>query len=217
VLQCYNCFHYGHTKASCRAKAKCRNCGDDFTKDHKCDQAKSNCINCKGCHRSDDKKCPIYLEMRKGKQDKVSNKKDRKEEKMMNRFANGGNFQEFPPISNIIENIVQEEEIPHEKEEVVLSISPIGYQERRRGKKRAYYEEQTTPAREREYFGEQAIKQSVIQDKVWLKNFVACVQNSMINGKSFEEVEEPMVQELSNFCSDVLERVGGGSCDRSSL
>lgn len=58
VLQCKNCWFFGHSKRACRGKEKCVSCGSIHTGE--C-TAPLYCVNCKGLHRSNDKKCPEFL------------------------------------------------------------------------------------------------------------------------------------------------------------
>ncbi|XP_036138910.1 E3 ubiquitin-protein ligase BRE1A-like [Monomorium pharaonis] len=57
VIQCYNCYGFGHIKERCFRKKICMICGDYYHE--KCER-KIECINCGGNHRPTDKKCPIY-------------------------------------------------------------------------------------------------------------------------------------------------------------
>lgn len=58
ILQCKNCWFFGHSKRACRGKEKCVSCGKIHS-----DECKDPlyCVNCKGHHRSNDKKCPEFL------------------------------------------------------------------------------------------------------------------------------------------------------------
>lgn len=58
VLQCKNCWFFGHSKGACRGKEKCVSCG--LTHSGDCTEC-LYCMNCKGNHRSNDKKCPEFL------------------------------------------------------------------------------------------------------------------------------------------------------------
>lgn len=52
------CWFLGHSKRACRGREKCVTCG--LTHIGEC-TAPSFCVNCKGAHRSNDKKCPEFL------------------------------------------------------------------------------------------------------------------------------------------------------------
>lgn len=58
VLQCKNCWFFGHSKRACRGKEKCVTCG--LTHSGKCDSLPF-CVNCKDEHWSNDKRCPEFL------------------------------------------------------------------------------------------------------------------------------------------------------------
>lgn len=65
VLQCENCYMFGHSSRQCRTKFRCTICGDKHdTKT--CTNTiqsvnKQFCINCSGDHPVTDKMCPHYL------------------------------------------------------------------------------------------------------------------------------------------------------------
>lgn len=56
VLQCQNCWAFGHSTKACRGRKRCVSCGlhDDHAP---CNTYK--CISCNGTHRSNSKTCPI--------------------------------------------------------------------------------------------------------------------------------------------------------------
>lgn len=60
ILQCKNCWFFGHSKRACRGKEKCLTCGLIHTGEMEC-TALPFCVNCKGNHKSNDKKCPEFL------------------------------------------------------------------------------------------------------------------------------------------------------------
>lgn len=57
VVQCYNCFKYGHVSKICRSPRRCVICGEAF---HDRCMENNRCINCGLNHRSDDKRCEAY-------------------------------------------------------------------------------------------------------------------------------------------------------------
>lgn len=57
VMQCYNCYKYGHTKSKCRSNTRCVICADLA---HGNCQEVTRCRNCGGNHRSSSRVCPIY-------------------------------------------------------------------------------------------------------------------------------------------------------------
>lgn len=59
-LQCYNCYGFGHGKAGCKSKTRCRVCSKEHVIAGKCG-AKAFCSNCKGNHQPTNRKCPIYV------------------------------------------------------------------------------------------------------------------------------------------------------------
>ena len=85
ILQCHNCWKWGHTTFACRSHgARCQKCGRPHKLEHHCDMAwcckaneKSNpprletkkgepcphkfkCINCKNTHHADNPSCPFW-------------------------------------------------------------------------------------------------------------------------------------------------------------
>lgn len=60
-LQCLSCCGFGHRAAVCPQKAppRCRKCGEINHQQWQC-TAKARCLNCKGAHSSNDKRCPVY-------------------------------------------------------------------------------------------------------------------------------------------------------------
>lgn len=58
ILQCKNCWFFGHSKGACRGKVRCVTCGLIHTED--CG-AVVVCVNCKGDHSCNSKKCPEFL------------------------------------------------------------------------------------------------------------------------------------------------------------
>lgn len=59
VLQCKSCWFFGHSKKACRGKAKCVTCGLTHT-ENECTEIQF-CVNCKGHHCCNDKKCPEFV------------------------------------------------------------------------------------------------------------------------------------------------------------
>ena len=57
-MQCKNCFKIGHTKKHCQSDSKCFVCSASEHSDS-CEIVK--CINCNEKHRSNNKKCPVYI------------------------------------------------------------------------------------------------------------------------------------------------------------
>lgn len=58
ILQCKNCWYFGHSKRACRGKEKCVTCG--LTHSDEC-TTPAFCVNCKGNHCNNFKKCPEFL------------------------------------------------------------------------------------------------------------------------------------------------------------
>lgn len=58
ILQCKSCWFFGHSKRACRGKPKCVTCG--LTHSDEC-TTPSFCVNCKGNHCNNFKKCPEFL------------------------------------------------------------------------------------------------------------------------------------------------------------
>lgn len=57
VLQCYNCYKYGHLMKHCKVTLVCIVCRDAFH--GKCER-RFRCVNCEGGHRATSKACEIY-------------------------------------------------------------------------------------------------------------------------------------------------------------
>ena len=58
VLQCYNCYQFGHASRVCVGDKVCQNCSQP---EHgECDRSKK-CTNCKGSHHARDKTCKVYI------------------------------------------------------------------------------------------------------------------------------------------------------------
>ncbi|XP_055608087.1 probable serine/threonine-protein kinase MARK-A [Uranotaenia lowii] len=57
IKQCQNCWRFGHKIKSCKAKIKCKRCGQEH--DTKvCQSHEPQCIHCQGNHESNDRQCP---------------------------------------------------------------------------------------------------------------------------------------------------------------
>ena len=66
-IRCFLCnnFH-GKVAKFCKQKVKCGHCaGDHSLKDCsvKNDETKAKCVNCEQSHPSNDKNCPVYLQL----------------------------------------------------------------------------------------------------------------------------------------------------------
>lgn len=59
-LQCYNCYGYGHGRAGCKNKTRCRVCSGVHPVAEKCG-AKAFCSNCRGNHQPTNRRCPTYV------------------------------------------------------------------------------------------------------------------------------------------------------------
>lgn len=70
VLQCHNCFRYGHTTAQCKSTSpRCIDCGEKHTKNECTPGTLLKCIHCKGNHSSLAKDlCPEYVNQKKIKE-----------------------------------------------------------------------------------------------------------------------------------------------------
>lgn len=61
VVQCYNCLRFGHIGKQCRSTVRCCNCGNNHS-EHQCPPSTPpQCVNCDKDHKSNDKKCNVYL------------------------------------------------------------------------------------------------------------------------------------------------------------
>lgn len=57
VIQCFQCYGFGHWKDTCKKKRKCLICGQKY---HGRCEMKEKCINCGEEHKASDKRCKIY-------------------------------------------------------------------------------------------------------------------------------------------------------------
>lgn len=57
VIQCFQCYGFGHWKDTCKKKRKCLICGQKY---HGRCEMKEKCINCGEEHKASDKTCKIY-------------------------------------------------------------------------------------------------------------------------------------------------------------
>lgn len=57
VIQCYNCYKFGHFQKHCKARKKCLICGGDFHGECNRDL---NCSNCGKGHRPIDRVCDKF-------------------------------------------------------------------------------------------------------------------------------------------------------------
>jgi len=58
VKQCYNCYRFGHLKATCRIEKLCLICGDKF---HGICNKEAKCINCGKNHKATNKICSTII------------------------------------------------------------------------------------------------------------------------------------------------------------
>lgn len=84
ILQCRNCWFFGHSKRACRGKEKCVTCG--LTHLDEC-TTPAFCVNCKGNHCNNFKKCPEFLQ-----------RKESAKAKALRTVPFGGNVGEIPAI-----------------------------------------------------------------------------------------------------------------------
>lgn len=104
--QCRNCWRFNHIAKFCRQKdPKCVKCGETHEEVIECE---SKCINCKGNHSANDKKCPKLSEATKKMNEKINSEKNRQELMFQkNRegkaqpifYTNKDYDSEFPPLA----------------------------------------------------------------------------------------------------------------------
>jgi hypothetical protein len=60
VMQCFNCYEYGHRAANCKRKPRCGKCaGKHNTKE--CDSTTVQCVHCKNTHEAWRHECPAWI------------------------------------------------------------------------------------------------------------------------------------------------------------
>jgi hypothetical protein len=64
LIQCFNCYGYGHHAKTCQAKTCCGKCGESHETQN-CKNTTVKCCQCKGPHEAWHYKCPIKLMKRK--------------------------------------------------------------------------------------------------------------------------------------------------------
>ena len=64
LIQCFNCYGYGHHAKTCQAKTCCGKCGESHETQN-CKSTTVKCCQCKGPHEAWHYKCPIKLMKRK--------------------------------------------------------------------------------------------------------------------------------------------------------
>ena len=134
IVQCRNCWKYGHNANSCRGRAKCVTCGS-VSKHEFCDDIPC-CSNCNGPHSANSRDCPFFL-IRKKKQILAYTN-----EKKSNFIFNDN---DFPPLNTPEKKLVNKSTqsiesfpvkimcthlIPHEE----ISIDPDSRSNRKRSK-----------------------------------------------------------------------------------
>jgi len=62
-LQCFNCYQYGHTRASCAGATICKKCGLSGHVSTECVVKTLCCVNCKGSHSPQFGGCPVRLKI----------------------------------------------------------------------------------------------------------------------------------------------------------
>ncbi|XP_042893826.1 uncharacterized protein LOC122267746 [Penaeus japonicus] len=84
VIQCMNCYEYGHVKGKCTKKnsEKCSECGQTGHRFTACKSTTKKCLNCGGDHRTLSGACPI----RRKEITKVEEKKQEKQVQKENRL-----------------------------------------------------------------------------------------------------------------------------------
>lgn len=61
IIQCYNCFLYGHVQKNCNGRRKCKTCGIPSDSNRHIQDCKTRCIHCSSdAHTSTSKLCPEY-------------------------------------------------------------------------------------------------------------------------------------------------------------
>lgn len=101
VIQCSNCFRFGHHQQLCRTEARCENCGDKHNSST-C-REKSKCLSCKGEHRSTDPQCPELNNQRDIKKYMAFNNVSYREAKLKYRrfsdVVSSDKQENYPPLS----------------------------------------------------------------------------------------------------------------------
>lgn len=131
VLQCKNCFAFGHSKNACRGIKKCENCGK---KEHSIEELCTvECTNCHLAHKSNSKICDVFKkkkekEVEKAKLTTLSDEKKKITENLYSHFAMypslaapanfvkcptiNGNIAPIPSTSGVVEKIDNRNRVP---------------------------------------------------------------------------------------------------------
>lgn len=60
VTICHRCFRFGHSLKACKAKPRCKNCGNENHTLELCPLETPICVNCKNNHFPDNRDCPSF-------------------------------------------------------------------------------------------------------------------------------------------------------------
>ena len=110
-MRCWNCLKYGHHISECKNKVCCVICGGEHKKDD-CDKRAPICPNCGGSHGPTAPDCPINIQIKKERNEKLKKKKI--ESAMVEKEAFSCVFGDFPPLKGKPTEITEENKIIEE-------------------------------------------------------------------------------------------------------
>lgn len=194
VLQCKKCWFFGHSKRACRGKEKCSTCG--LTHSGEC-TALPSCVNCRGVHCSNDKKCIEFEKRMKLSKEKAFKTVPMRE--VEETIAPFGSFNIFTDgnFPKIVPKVVLQSAVNHEVP------NPIGKSKRRRVEKKNLNTVRLDEVVEVEVSSESALDEitnRIIRDlsleKVFFTTIVEEVKNSTINGKELEKIFSDKIKSM---------------------
>ena len=100
-LQCFKCQRFGHKADSCKGKQRCLLCGGEHS-NKQCNLERNSeedftCANCKGAHKANSRKCPLFSNARKIEEVRAKENKTYIEAKT--KVLSHVSQKDFPPLN----------------------------------------------------------------------------------------------------------------------